>query len=322
MKIIPFIEKLREHRINLQRERVSTLQINIGRRCNLACRHCHVESSPHRTENMEEETARRLAHLIRESKIIETVDFTGGAPELNPHFRDLVRVSRESGKKMIARCNITVLFEKGQEDTPTFYQKNGVHVIASLPCYSKENVEKQRGRGVFDKSTEGLKILNGLGYGKKDSGLILDLVYNPLGPSLPPSQEQLQEDYKKELRELFEIEFNNLFTITNMPIKRFLDDLIKRGKYESYMELLANNFNPHAALGVMCRDLISVSCNGELFDCDFNQMLEIPLGNMRKTIWEIESLDDVIQTSPIAVKDHCYGCTAGCGSSCVGAISK
>lgn len=322
MKIIPFIEKLREHRINLQRERVSTLQINIGRRCNLACRHCHVESSPHRTENMEEETARRLAHLIRESKIIETVDFTGGAPELNPHFRDLVRVSRESGKKMIARCNITVLFEKGQEDTPTFYQKNGVHVIASLPCYSKENVEKQRGRGVFDKSTEGLKILNGLGYGKKDSGLILDLVYNPLGPSLPPSQEQLQEDYKKELRELFEIEFNNLFTITNMPIKRFLDDLIKRGKYESYMELLANNFNPHAALGVMCRDLISVSYNGELFDCDFNQMLEIPLGNMRKTIWEIESLDDVIQTSPIAVKDHCYGCTAGCGSSCVGAISK
>ncbi|MGE3680221.1 MAG: arsenosugar biosynthesis radical SAM (seleno)protein ArsS [Bdellovibrionales bacterium] len=314
-----FKDTLAEHKLLIDRTPVEILQVNIGRLCNQACHHCHVEAGPKRTENMEEKTIDRVIELLEESKTIHTVDITGGAPELNPHFRSLVEAARKNGKKVIDRCNLTVLYEPGQEETAFFLKEHEVQIIASLPCYSKENVEKQRGRGVFDKSIRALKLLNDLGYGKEHMGLILDLVYNPTGPFLPPAQERLENDYKAELKELFGIEFNHLFTITNMPIKRFLHDLERAGKLTEYMELLANSFNPNAAKGVMCRNLISVSWNGELFDCDFNQMLELPLGAGRTTLWEISSFDK-LKGKPITFANHCYACTAGSGSSCGGAL--
>ncbi|MGE0527219.1 MAG: arsenosugar biosynthesis radical SAM (seleno)protein ArsS [Parachlamydiales bacterium] len=314
-----FKETLSQHKLTVDRTPVEILQVNIGRLCNQACHHCHVEAGPKRTENMDEETVDRAIELLEKSETIHTVDITGGAPELNPHFRKLVIAARKCDKSVIDRCNLTVLFEPGQEETALFLKEHGVRVVASLPCYSKDNVEKQRGRGVFDKSIEALKLLNSLGYGKEGSNLVLDLVYNPTGPSLPPAQEKLQKDYKVELKELFGIEFNSLFTITNMPIKRFLHDLQRAGKLDEYMELLANSFNPSAALGVMCRNLVSVSWEGELFDCDFNQMLELPLGAGRATLWTISSFDD-LNEKPITFANHCYACTAGAGSSCGGAL--
>jgi len=314
-----FRQKLSDQSLTLDRIPIEVLQVNIGRLCNQACHHCHVEAGPKRTENMEEKTIDRVIELLAVSKTIHTVDITGGAPELNPHFRRLVKSARDMGKKVIDRCNLTVLFEPGQEETAYFLKENKVHIIASLPCYSKDNVEKQRGRGVFGKSIEALKLLNRLGYGKAGTGLVLDLVYNPTGPFLPPAQEKLERDYTKELKELFDIEFNHLFTITNMPIKRFLDDLQRSGKLDEYMELLANSFNPKAAEGIMCRNLVSVAWNGELFDCDFNQMLELSLGAGQTTLWEISSFDE-LNNKPITFANHCYACTAGAGSSCGGAL--
>jgi len=314
-----FTQTLRDRGLTIKRTQTEILQVNIGRLCNQACHHCHVEAGPKRTENMSEKTTLRLIDLLANSKSIHTVDLTGGAPELNPNFRTLVQAARSMGKEVIDRCNLTVLFEKGQQDTAQFLKDQQVHVIASLPCYSKGNVEKQRGNGVFSKSIEALKILNHLGYGAEGSGLRLDLVYNPTGPFLPPAQEKLEPDYKRELRELFAIEFNRLFTITNMPIKRFLHDLERDKTLSAYMELLVNHFNPHAAEGLMCRNLVSVSWDGELFDCDFNQMLELPLGAGRRTLWNIESLDKLEQ-KPITFANHCYGCTAGAGSSCSGSL--
>ena len=314
-----FRQKLSDQSLTLDRIPIEVLQVNIGRLCNQACHHCHVEAGPKRTENMEEKTIDRVIELLAVSKTIHTVDITGGAPELNPHFRRLVKSARDMGKKVIDRCNLTVLFEPGQEETAYFLKENKVHIIASLPCYSKDNVEKQRGRGVFGKSIEALKLLNRLGYGKAGTGLVLDLVYNPTGPFLPPAQEKLERDYTKELKELFDIEFNHLFTITNTPIKRFLDDLQRSGKLDEYMELLANSFNPKAAEGIMCRNLVSVAWNGELFDCDFNQMLELSLGAGQTTLWEISSFDE-LNNKPITFANHCYACTAGAGSSCGGAL--
>ena len=319
MKSPAFTQTLRDRGLTIKRTQTEILQVNIGRLCNQACHHCHVEAGPKRTENMSEKTTLRLIDLLANSKSIHTVDLTGGAPELNPNFRTLVQAARSMGKEVIDRCNLTVLFEKGQQDTAQFLKDQQVHVIASLPCYSKGNVEKQRGNGVFSKSIEALKILNHLGYGAEGSGLRLDLVYNPTGPFLPPAQEKLEPDYKRELRELFAIEFNRLFTITNMPIKRFLHDLERDKTLSAYMELLVNHFNPHAAEGLMCRNLVSVSWDGELFDCDFNQMLELPLGAGRRTLWNIESLDKLEQ-KPITFANHCYGCTAGAGSSCSGSL--
>lgn len=312
-----FQEYLDKNRLKLYRNPVEILQINIGRLCNQACHHCHVEAGPKRKENMDERTVDRVIELLEGAKSIHTVDVTGGAPELNPHFRKLVQAVRKMEKKVIDRCNLTVLFEVGQEDTALFLKENDVHIMASLPCYSKETLEKQRGGGVFNKSIEALKILNRLGYGKLDSKLQLDLVYNPTGPFLPPNQEKLEKDYKKELKELFQIEFNRLFTITNMPIKRFLKDLERLGKLEEYMELLSNSFNPSAAEGIMCRSLISVSYDGKLYDCDFNQMLELPLGGKQKDLWQIQSFDDLLE-SEIQFENHCFACTAGEGSSCSG----
>ncbi len=314
-----FTESLSTAGLKLDRTPVEILQINIGRLCNLACHHCHVEAGPKRTENMESATVDKIIELLERSKTIHTVDLTGGAPELNPHFRRLIAAARELNKQVIDRCNLTVLYEPGQEETAYFLKENGVHIVASLPCYSKKNVEQQRGHGVFDKSIEALKLFNKLGYGKSDSSLRLDLVYNPTGPFLPPLQEKLRQDYKAELKELFDIEFNELFTITNMPIKRFLKDLERSGKLSEYMELLANSFNPTAAKGIMCRSLVSVSWNGEIFDCDFNQMLELPLGAGRRTLWDLNTFDE-LENKPITFANHCYACTAGAGSSCGGAL--
>ena len=317
--MIPFEETLKQHRLEITRKPLEILQINVGKLCDLACLHCHVEAGPKRTEIMERRTAERLMELLKKSPTIQTVDLTGGAPELNPNFRYLVQETRTLGREVIDRCNLTVLFQKGQEETHYFLQQHRVQIVASLPCYSKENVEAQRGRGVFDKSIRALRLLNELGYGKEGAGLVLDLVYNPVGPFLPPPQAQLESDYKKELKELFGIEFNRLLTITNMPIKRFHDYLGRRGELDQYTDLLVNHFNQEAANRVMCRNLVSISWDGLIYDCDFNQMLEIPLGGKRRTIWEIESFEE-IQSEGIAFANHCYGCTAGAGSSCSGSL--
>lgn len=319
-RVPTFSSTLKKHGLEVARTEIEILQVNIGRRCNQACHHCHVEAGPLRTENMEAEIVERIIELLKASRSIHTVDITGGAPELNPNFRSLVKAARELNIKVMDRCNLTVFFEEGQGDTPQFLKDNRVHVVASLPCYSKENVERQRGRGVFGMSIEALKMLNALGYGFEGSGLALDLVYNPTGPFLPPAEAKLESDYKRELKELFGIEFNRLYTITNMPIKRFLADLEKSGKLDAYMDLLVNSFNAKAANSVMCRNLVSVSWNGELFDCDFNQMLELPAGAGKLDVWDIGSFDELNGAS-IRFGDHCYGCTAGSGSSCGGALT-
>jgi radical SAM/Cys-rich protein len=314
-----FKTKLQSSSLQIKRSQTDILQINIGKVCNQACYHCHVESSPIRTENMNDVTLERLLKVLKASPSIKTVDITGGAPEMNPGFKKLVTLARSLNKEVIDRCNLSIFFEPKQENLPSFLADNQVHVIASLPCYSKDNVEKQRGKGVFNKSIEGLKILNNLGYAKKKD-LVLDLVYNPVGPFLPPQQNILEQDYKKELKKYFNIEFNNLFTITNMPIKRFLDDLQRQNKLEEYVDLLVSNFNPHAAESVMCRNLISVGYDGQIYDCDFNQMLELPLGAGRTTIFDIESFDN-FQDKEITFANHCFACTAGSGSSCGGSLA-
>lgn len=321
MNIVSFSTTLNNKHIDLKRSSLTTLQINLGKLCNQACHHCHVEAGPLRKEIMEEKTVDRIIELMSQSKgSIKAIDLTGGAPEMNPYFRKLVKAARAMNIEVIDRCNLTIFFEKDQEDLPQFLKDQGVHIVASLPCYTKDNVDKQRGRGVFDKSVRALEILNELGYGRDKTHLKLDLVYNPGGAFLPGNQQKLEADYKRELKELFNIEFNQLYTITNMPIKRFLEDLNRQGKYEAYMELLVNNFNPHAANAVMCKTLISIGWDGQIYDCDFNQMLELPLNYKSTDIWKINQLDDLINY-PIALGDHCYGCTAGAGSSCGGSLT-
>lgn len=303
---------------NLARREVTTLQINVGKLCNQACNHCHVEAGPKRTEVMTRETAARIVELLDASPAVTTLDITGGAPELNPNFRDLVAHARATGREVIDRCNLTVIFEPGMDDLPAFLAEHRVNVTASLPCYSAKNVDAQRGLGVFDKSTEALRVLNELGYGQRGSGLELNLVYNPGGAFLPPPQQSLEASYKQHLRDSFGIEFSNLYTITNMPISRFAHSLHRDGKYVEYMELLVNSFNPQTIDGLMCTELISIGWDGQLYDCDFNQMLEIGAPAAR-TIWDIDSCADVSATT-IATANHCFGCTAGAGSSCGGAL--
>lgn len=305
----------------LCRTETTWLQINVGKRCNQACTHCHVEAGPKRTEVMTADTASRVLELLEATPSIELVDITGGAPELNPNFRALVRESRRLGKQVIDRCNLTVLLEPGQEDTAQFLADHRVTVTASLPCYSLANVDAQRGKGVFDASIEGLRVLNRLGYGRPDSGLVLDLVYNPGGAFLPPPQARLEADYKRELRDRFGIVFNRLLTITNMPIRRFAHQLDRDGKREEYMQLLRDNFNPATVGDLMCRSLVSVGWDGRLYDCDFNQMLDLELGGARDTptIWDMTDLSG-LAGDPVAVGAHCLGCTAGAGSSCGGAL--
>jgi radical SAM/Cys-rich protein len=314
-----FVSTLRLHGFQgLQRASVETLQVNVGKLCNQACHHCHVDAGPKRTESMTRETAERVLELLQCTPEVETVDITGGAPELNPNFRMLVQESRRLRKRVIDRCNLTILFEPGLEDTAEFLRAQCVHVIASLPCYTAENVDQQRGRGVFDRSIRALQLLNQLGYGRWDSGLHLDLVFNPGGASLPPPQETLESAYKERLREDFGIEFGHLLTITNMPIRRFSEQLVRIGKRQEYSQLLADHFNPATVPHVMCRNLISVSWDGRLYDCDFNQMLELP-STGRSSVWDIDSFG-TSAGRPIQLGDHCFGCTAGAGSSCGGQL--
>lgn len=320
-----FASTLKTHGLPpLTRGRVTTLQINVGRLCNLACHHCHVEAGPKRTEVMADRVATRLIELLDLNPSLATVDLTGGAPEMNPSFRQIVREARRRHREVIDRCNLTIFFEAGYGDLPEFLTANHVHVIASLPCYTPDNVDRQRGRGVFNGSVEALKQLNALGYGRPDSELRLDLVYNPLGASLPPAQATLEDQYREELRRRFGIEFHRLFTITNMPIRRFARMLERTGQMDAYMSLLVNHFNPATVEGLMCRSLVSVGWDGRLYDCDFNQMLDIPLGAARgtctRTVWDFGSLE-ALEGQRIATGRQCFGCTAGAGSSCSGALA-
>jgi radical SAM/Cys-rich protein len=300
----------------LRRGRTTTLQVNVGRRCDLACHHCHVEAGPKRREALGERLAARVLEVLARCPGLDTLDLTGGAPELNPHFRGLVRGARALGRRVIDRCNLTVLFEPGQEDTAEFLAEAGVDVIASLPCYTPGNVDAQRGRRVYERSLEALRRLNALGYG---AGLRLDLVYNPLGASLPPPQAKLEADYRRELGALG-VRFDRLLTITNMPIKRFARQLARRGESEAYLSLLVNHFNPATVDALMCRNTLSVAYDGQLYDCDFNQALDLPLAGCRATLYE---LDDVaaLEALPVATAPHCFGCSAGAGSSCGGALA-
>jgi radical SAM/Cys-rich protein len=304
----------------IQRDRLGTLQMNLGYLCNIACLHCHVAAGPNRTELMDRPTmAQALA--VAEHFGVQYLDLTGGSPEMNPGFRWLVEQARRQGLKVMDRLNPTIMEEPGYQWVGEFLARHQVEVIASLPCYSKDNVDAQRGNGVFEASIRALQALNGLGYGQPGSGLTLNLVYNPLGPSLPPPQQALQSDYQRFLEAEFGIVFNQVFTITNMPIKRFGAILLAKEQFEDYMQLLKNAYQPANLKAVMCRDLISVDYQGYLYDCDFNQMLGLPLGNDDDRMHLSDLLDSGRLPAKIRVADHCYGCTAGQGSSCGGALN-
>jgi radical SAM/Cys-rich protein len=298
---------------------VETLQVNVGKLCNQTCRHCHVDAGPTRTEIMTRETAEMIVAALRKHNI-GNVDITGGAPELNPNFDYLVREARALGRRVMDRSNLTVFFVEGKGYLPEFLRDQQVEIVASLPCYLESNVDSQRGKGVYQKSIEAIQWLNRLGYGQPETGLILNLVYNPLGPSLPPPQAQLQEDYRRELGSRFGVAFNHLYTIANMPISRFLTDLQRHGNYDRYMELLVEEFNPGTVEGVMCRTMVSVGWDGRLYDCDFNQMLGMTINHgLPQHIRDFDAY--LLGRREICTGPHCFGCTAGSGSSCTGTLS-
>jgi radical SAM/Cys-rich protein len=302
----------------LHRERLRELQVNVGRLCNQACSHCHVDAGPKRIEIMTWETMKKILDWSRTSGIT-AVDITGGAPEINPHFRRFVNALTVLGTQITSRCNLTVLLEPGQEDLASWYAQRKIRLVCSLPCYTQKNVDAQRGEGVFEKSITALKRLNTAGYGH-DKALQLDLVYNPGGAFLPGAQEKLEADYKQRLKEDFGIVFSRLMTITNLPINRFAHYLERTGEYDRYMQLLEENFNPATVPGLMCRHLISVDWLGRVYDCDFNQMLDLPLGDKpHRFLWDLNTPQ--LDGAPIAVDNHCLGCTAGAGSSCGGALA-
>ncbi len=313
----------------LKRGKLETLQLNLGYRCNLSCTHCHVNAGPRRTEQLTEETLELVLAFV-DRHDIQTIDLTGGAPEMNPHFKKLVKECRKRGVHVMDRCNLTILLEHGFEDMAEFLADHQVEIVASLPCYTADNVDAQRGKGVFDDSIEALKLLNRLGYGLGNADKPLSLVYNPGGPFLPPPQEKLQEDYKRELADHFDIHFDSLFTIANMPISRFGSVLLSKGQFEEYMVLLKNAYSAANLKQVMCRSLISIDWQGYVYDCDFNQMLDLPMERLHAVTNVIASdashlhLSELLQQNlegrPIFVADHCYGCTAGQGSSCGGAL--
>ncbi|MDR9403559.1 MAG: arsenosugar biosynthesis radical SAM protein ArsS [Halothece sp. Uz-M2-17] len=323
--ITPFSEKIES---SLTKNKISVLQINLGRKCNLACTHCHVEASPKRTEELSPEVCNQIIEIINRFPQIETVDLTGGAPEMNYGFRPIVEAARSQNKEVIVRSNLTIYFEQGYEDLPEYCAKHKTRIVASLPCYLEDNVDKQRGAGVYNNSVKALQWLNQLGYGQ-DPNLILDLVYNPPVPireeqfSLPPQQEKLEQDYKRYLNEHFGIQFNNLFTITNLPIGRIKDFLYRYQLHHSYLKFLEENYNPETLPSVMCRNELSVDHLGNIYDCDFNQMENVPAKTVTgenitlKTLLDLNNLD-LIQT--IQTRPYCYGCTAGSGSSCGGAL--
>jgi radical SAM/Cys-rich protein len=305
----------------LHRGRLDTLQINVGYRCNQSCFHCHVNAGPNRTEEMSAAVADTVLEFVKRRRIA-TLDITGGAPELNAHFRRLVRGARALGAKVMDRCNLTILEQRGQEDLAEFLSEQQVEVVASMPCYLQDNVERQRGKGVFDGSIRGLKKLNALGYGRSPK-LTLNLVYNPQGPALPPQQVALEADYKRVLGERYGIVFNKLFVLANMPIQRFGSMLVSKGEFDGYLQLLQDAHLDANLGGVMCRNLISVDWRGFVYDCDFNQMLDLPLVyRARARVHLSDLLDQDIAGNPIRVAGHCYGCTAGQGSSCGGALKE
>ncbi len=344
----PFEASLAESGLHpLSATGIDVLQMNLGRRCNMGCRHCHVDAAPERREVMARATMEACLEIVRAGKgdsphlperprgcfaqmgtvpfsgprtAIATLDMTGGAPEMNPHFRWLVAEARRLGCQVIDRCNLTIFLLPGYEDLPEFLARQGVEIVASLPCYLAENVDYQRGTGTMAKSIEVLRRLNALGYGRPQSGRLLTLVYNPLGPCLPPAQGQLEADYQRELKARYGVVFNRLHTITNLPVGRFLASLVRDGRYERYLETLIAAYNPRAAAGVMCRTTLSVDWTGRLYDCDFNQMLELGLKpGLPQTIHEFDL--ELLARRPIRTGQHCYGCTAGAGSGCRGAIT-
>ncbi|MGH8771099.1 MAG: arsenosugar biosynthesis radical SAM (seleno)protein ArsS [Burkholderiales bacterium] len=316
---LPLLEKTTFPAI--ARKRLEVLQVNVGYRCNQSCVHCHVNAGPTRTETMGRETVDEVIAYLKASGV-PTLDITGGAPELNPHFHELVCSARAMGVHVIDRCNLTIVEQPGFHDLPDFLARNAVEVIASLPCYLEENVNRQRGDGVFQSSIRVLRRFNQLGYGGQGSELILNLVYNPQGPTLPPAQSQLEEDYRGHLKRHYGIVFNHLFTLANMPIQRFGSMLVSKGQFGQYMDLLRSAHQDANLESVMCRSLISVDWRGYVFDCDFNQMLGLPLalrGKQRIRLRDLIGVD--LTNNSIVVKEHCYGCTAGQGSSCGGAIA-
>lgn len=305
----------------IRRARLDTLQVNVGYRCNQSCVHCHVNAGPKRTEEMGRSTAQTVIEFLQAASA-GTLDITGGAPELNEHFRFMVESARSLGVHVIDRCNLTILSEPGFEDLDAFLGDQEVEVVASLPCYLGDNVDRQRGKGVFEASIEGLKKLNRVGYGDPSSGLSLSLVYNPQGPTLPPPQQELEAAYKKELGDRYGVRFDRLLTLANMPVGRFGSTLVSKGQFQQYMGLLRDAHRDDNVDGVMCRTLLSVDWQGFVFDCDFNQMLNLPLrrnGAPRTHLSDLMGED--LEGSPIMVRDHCYGCTAGQGSSCSGALN-
>jgi radical SAM/Cys-rich protein len=315
-----FAEKLAAHHLDLRAAEVQTLQVNLGKLCNQACKHCHVDAGPKRTEIMTRETARKIIAAVSNFSL-PTLDITGGAPELNPSFRYLVAEAKAAGAHVIVRHNLTVMFEAGQQDLPEFFREHAVEVVSSLPYFLEQQTDAQRGNGVFQKSIEALRRLNEAGYGEEGSGLLLNLVYNPVGAFLPPAQGSIESDFKRELMARYGISFNRLYTITNMPIKRFLDYLRRTGNEERYMQRLVEAFNPGAVEGLMCRSLVSVDWTGRLYDCDFNQMLELCVSKQVP-----QTIDDFaperFASRHIITGPHCFGCTAGAGSSCGGAVVK
>jgi radical SAM/Cys-rich protein len=304
----------------LRRERPITLQVNVGKRCNQACHHCHVDAGPKRTEMMSATTAARVLDLLASNPGVEVLDLTGGAPELNPNFATLVTAARALGRRVIVRCNLTVLLVDGMAELPAFYRRHAVEIVASLPCYTADNVDRQRGGGVFADSVEALRRLNAVGYGLPGSALRLDLVYNPVGAFLPPAQALLESQYRDTLARDHGIRFHRLLTITNMPINRFAEQLSRTGAREAYAALLVEHFNPDTVPSLMCRHLVSVGWDGRLYDCDFNQMLELPLGGAARTIWDVDDLS-TLAGERVATAAHCFGCTAGAGSSCGGSLA-
>jgi radical SAM/Cys-rich protein len=302
----------------IARARLATLQVNLGYRCNQSCLHCHVNAGPTRTEMMARETIEEVLAFLQKQEI-QVLDITGGAPELHPQFRELVAAARALGVRVIDRCNLTVLEEPGQNDLPLFLSSHEVEITASLPCYTEELVDRQRGKGVYEKSIRAIRRLNALGYG---DDLVLNLVYNPQGPSLPPAQDKLEADYRRILGETFAIRFTRLLTLANMPIQRFGSTLISKGQFNQYMTLLREAHRDENLDSVMCRSIVSVDWQGYVYDCDFNQMLDLPLAvSGKKRVKLAELIDRDLQGNPIAVRDHCYGCTAGQGSSCSGALA-
>ncbi|MGO4999192.1 arsenosugar biosynthesis radical SAM (seleno)protein ArsS [Oceanisphaera sp. W20_SRM_FM3] len=307
----------------LTRNALDTLQVNLGYMCNMKCVHCHVAAGPHRTEMMDDENLALIPRVLQARKLT-TLDLTGGAPEMHPRFREVVIAARKLGVQVIDRCNLTILYEPGHETLADFLAEHQVEVVASLPCYELENVDKQRGKGTFNKSIAALQQLNGLGYGQPDSGLILNLVYNPQGPTLPPEQQGLEAAYRRELLAHFDIRFNHLFALANMPIKRFGDYLLTKGQFHDYLRLLKDNFSAGNLANLMCRNLVSVDWQGYLYDCDFNQQLGLRLpdvGDKEHRPHLRDLLHRELNGQPIRVAEHCYGCTAGQGSSCGGALN-